>query len=73
MKTSLYAKYYFELRVMHKDNEKEFPSKPLNNEEARKLEIRSREIRDIFEGYGLMANENLNLSFGSLPPKNIWR
>ena len=39
MKSSLYAKYYFELRALFKDNEKEFPLVPIDRQEELKLEI----------------------------------
>jgi hypothetical protein len=50
VKSNLYAKYYFELRALFKDNEKEFPLKPINKTESDRLEIRSREYKDVFEG-----------------------
>ena len=50
MKSNLYAKYYFELRALFKDNEKEFPLKPLDRRDADKLELRSKEYKDTFEG-----------------------
>ena len=34
VKSNLYAKYYFELRGLFKDNEKEFPMKPLDKKDA---------------------------------------
>lgn len=49
VKSSLYAKYYFELRALFKDNEKEFPLKALDKRDAEKLEIRSKEYKDTFE------------------------
>lgn len=39
VKSSLYAKYYFELRALFKDNEKEFPLVPIDRQEELKLEI----------------------------------
>lgn len=39
VKSSLYAKYYFELRALFKDNEKEFPLVPIDRSEEKKLEI----------------------------------
>jgi hypothetical protein len=39
VKSSLYAKYYFELRALFKDNEKEFPLVPIDRREELKLEI----------------------------------
>lgn len=33
VKSSLYAKYYFELRALFKDNEREFPLVPIDRQE----------------------------------------
>lgn len=41
VKSNLYAKYYFELRALFKDNEKEFPLTPLDKKDAEKLELSS--------------------------------
>ena len=41
MKSNLYAKYYFELRALFKDNEKEFPLKPIEKSDAVNLELNS--------------------------------
>lgn len=73
MKSNLYAKYYFELRGLFKDNEKEFPLKPINKADAEKLEIRSRDYKDIFEGEGQKAKNKANSTFGSIATKNIWQ
>ena len=43
VKSSLYAKYFFELRGLYKD-EKDFPLKPLNEMQAAHLEAKSSEI-----------------------------
>lgn len=64
VKSNLYAKYYFELRGLFKDNEKEFPLKPINKQDAEKLEIRSRDYKDIFEGEGQKAKVKHNSTFG---------
>jgi hypothetical protein len=45
VKSSLYAKYYFELRALFK-NEAEFPLKPLDNSSASQLELRSQKIEE---------------------------
>ncbi len=39
VKSSLYAKYYFELRALFKENEKEFPLMPIDRSEEKKLEV----------------------------------
>ena len=46
VKSSLYAKYYFELRALFKDNEKEFPLVPIDRAEEMKLEIDIEKIRN---------------------------
>ena len=71
VKSSLYAKYYFELRALFKDNEKEFPLKPLDKRDAEKLEIRSKEYKDSFEAAN-KAKERLSTTFGSLGSKPMW-
>jgi hypothetical protein len=73
VKSNLYAKYYFELRGLFKDNEKEFPLKPINKEEAERLEIRSKDYKDIFEGEGQKAKQRLTSTFGNVATKNIWQ
>ena len=74
VKSNLYAKYYFELRGLFKDNEKEFPLKPINKEEAERLEIRSKDYKDIFEGEGEKAKKSRhNSTFGQIATKNIWQ
>eukprot|EP00357_Protocruzia_adherens_P008197 CAMPEP_0115030686 /NCGR_PEP_ID=MMETSP0216-20121206/37988_1 /TAXON_ID=223996 /ORGANISM="Protocruzia adherens, Strain Boccale" /LENGTH=258 /DNA_ID=CAMNT_0002407997 /DNA_START=87 /DNA_END=863 /DNA_ORIENTATION=- len=45
VKSGLYAKYYFELRALFKDNEAEFPLTPLDNQQAMELELRSGELQ----------------------------
>jgi len=73
VKSNLYAKYYFELRGLFKDNEKEFPLRPINKEEADRLEIRSKDYKDIFEGEGEKAKKSkAGSTFGQLKTKNIW-
>lgn len=72
VKSNLYAKYYFELRALFKDNEKEFPLKPIDQNEAKRLELRSREYKDIFEGEGDKAKQRLTATFGSIKTKNPW-
>lgn len=48
VKASLYAKYYFELRSLFKDSQKEFPLKPLDNKDCKRLELRSEKYQDAF-------------------------
>ncbi len=48
VKASLYAKYYYELRTLYKNSEKEFPLMPLNSIQASSLEIRSHQYQDAF-------------------------
>jgi hypothetical protein len=69
VKSNLYAKYYFELRALFKDNEKEFPMKPLDKKDAENLEVRSKDYKNQFES---QAPERLNNTFGSLASKPMW-
>ena len=57
----LYAKYYFELRALFKDNEKEFPIKPLTKKRAKELEIDSVLFQTTTEKVD--CEERLNESF----------
>lgn len=68
MKSNLYAKYYFELRALFKDNEKEFPMKPLDKKDAEILEIRSKDYRNQFSDQA----ERLNNTFAALDSKPMW-
>lgn len=49
VKSNLYAKYYFELRALFKDNEKEFPLKPLDKNDALQLELNSNKYKNSLE------------------------
>jgi hypothetical protein len=71
VKSNLYAKYYFELRALFKDNEKEFPLKALDKADAEKLELRSKEYKETFEGME-SAKARLTSTFGSLGTKPVW-
>ena len=71
VKSNLYAKYYFELRALFKDNEKEIPMKPLDKKDADNLELRSKEYKSTFEGASVP--ERLNSTFGSLASKPMWQ
>ena len=65
VKASLYAKYYYELRTLYKDNEKEFPLAPLNNLDAGKLEIRSHKYQDAFSDV-TKEKEKMSSTIGSV-------
>jgi len=43
LKASLYAKYYFELRSLAEQDERNFPLQPLDKDSAKRLETRSQE------------------------------
>lgn len=49
VKSSLYAKYYFELRALFK-NDAEFPLKPLDPSSAEQLELRSEKVQNDEKG-----------------------
>jgi len=65
VKASLYAKYYYELRTLYKDNQKEFPLAPLNNYDAGKLEIRSNKYQDAFSDVS-KEKEKMSSTIGSV-------
>ncbi len=44
--SSVYAKYYFDLRTMAEANEMTFPSEPLSKERALKLEAMAQNYED---------------------------
>jgi hypothetical protein len=70
VKSNLYAKYYFELRALFKDNEKEFPLSPLDKRDAEKLEINSRSCKAQFEKANVQ--ERLTSTFGGIESKPMW-
>lgn len=74
VKSNLYAKYYFELRNLFKDNEKDFPLQQIDANDAALLEQRSREYKDIFEGEGEKAKKKKNITMSTAPrrEKNPW-
>lgn len=63
VKSNLYAKYYFELRSLFKENEKEFPLKPLDKADAVTLELNSNKYRNELETKN--TNKN-NLTTGTI-------
>lgn len=46
--SSVYAKYYFDLRSLSESNNLSFPLEPLSREKAQKLEVRSFFIQVLF-------------------------
>ena len=46
MPSSIYAKYYFDLRTLAEQNNLSFPSEPLSLERAQKLEAMSRIVEN---------------------------
>lgn len=65
MKASLYAKYYFELRSLFKDSEKEFPLKPLEPKDIQNLELRSGKYQDAFKE-ATDAKERMTKTIGAI-------
>ncbi len=63
VKSNLYAKYYFELRALFKDNEKEFPLKPLDKKDAVNLELNSLKYKNNLE---TINKDKLSITTGSL-------
>ena len=71
VKSNLYAKYYFELRALFKDNEKEFPMKPLDKKDADALEVRSKDYKQQFES--VQAPERLNNTFACMGSQPMYK
>jgi hypothetical protein len=65
VKASLYAKYYFELRSLFKDSEKEFPLKPLDPNDMQRLEIRSSKYQNAFKE-ATEAKQRLTQTIGAI-------
>lgn len=53
VKSALYAKYYFEMRALFTNNEKEFPLTPLDKRDAEKLEVNSKQYKEKFENLNI--------------------
>ena len=71
VKSNLYAKYYFELRALFKDNEKEFPMKPLDKKDAEALEVRSKDYKNKFEN--VQAPQRLSNTFACMGSKPMYQ
>lgn len=67
VKSHLYARYYFELRALFKDNEREFPVKVLTKKDAEKLELNSTLYTSAFDKPDV--KERLNSTFGGIISK----
>lgn len=70
VKSHLYARYYFELRALFKDNQREYPLKMLTKKEAERLEINSQMFSEQFEKVDV--KERLNSTFGGISSKPMW-
>lgn len=70
VKSALYAKYYFEMRALFTNNEKEFPLTPLDKRDAEKLELNSRQYKEKFEKTD--AKERQSSTFGGIESKPMW-
>jgi hypothetical protein len=68
VKSSLYAKYYFELRALFK-NESEFPLSPLDVATAQKLEARSEEVKKT-EMDRAEKGDKLSMTYQEKPTKS---
>lgn len=51
--SSVYAKYYFDLRTLAEVNDLSFPSEPLSKDRAQKLEAMSRVMEDKYAAEAL--------------------
>lgn len=70
VKSQLYAKYYFEMRALFTDNEKEFPMTPLDKASAEKLELNSNRYKDKFEKADVQAR--ISSTFGGIESKPMY-
>ena len=70
VKSNLYAKYYFELRALFKNNENEFPLTPLDKRDAQRLELSSRTYKEKFEN--IDVKERLSSTFGGIESRPMW-
>lgn len=70
VKSALYAKYYFEMRALFTNNEKEFPLTPLDKRDAEKLELNSGQYKDKFTAAD--AKERQSSTFGGIESKPMW-
>ncbi len=68
VKSNLYAKYYFELRALFRDNEKEFPLKPLEKKDAIQLELNSTRYKNSLE-VSAREKEKASITTGAVPTK----
>ena len=71
--SSVYAKYYFDLRTLAEANDMNFPAEPLTKDKATKLEAMSRVCEDKLSAEILRANmkrsasmDNVNVSRRSI-------
>jgi hypothetical protein len=55
---------------LFKDNEKEFPMKPIDKKDAERLELRSKDYKSQFEN--ISVEKRLNETFASLPSKQMF-
>jgi hypothetical protein len=64
--SSLYAKYYFELRELAEKDDKHFPLRPLDKEGADRLEERARMLDENFRGMRKKLDKPIRHSTGQL-------
>lgn len=72
--SSVYAKYYFDLRTLAEANELAFPAEPLSKERATKLEAMSRNIEEALRAglkkWSSLDNVNVNNS-SAIPRRSV--
>lgn len=70
VKSALYAKYYFEMRALFSNNEKEFPLTPLDKKDAERLELNSKSHQEKLEKADVQAR--VSSTFGGIESKPMW-
>ncbi|XP_055593673.1 cyclin-Y-like protein 1 [Uranotaenia lowii] len=71
--SSVYAKYYFDLRTLAEANDLSFPTEPLSKERAQKLEAMSRVMQDKATAEALKNGMKKWSSIDNIPQANVRR
>jgi hypothetical protein len=69
--SSVYAKYYFDLRTLAEANDLSFPAEPLSKERAQKLEALSQQCEDKLSGGDV--GHVINRRWASMDKINVHR
>ena len=70
VKSALYAKYYFEMRALFTNNEKEFPMTPIDKRDADRLELNSANHEEKLKKADVQ--QRISSTFGGIESKPMW-